>query len=279
MTSFKSLFGRFFVEKAKKVYSFLIIQIVGALAFSVFGLLIGTGKIGEFLNSYTELLPDWLMGFCLLGVFFVIFFFIYIIVKNEKINHSQTWRLTAISDEKFYIANSLSTFATFVYFIILNIIVAGILLISSFFMDKAFRNSCERMFKQFRPNFEPNTIRFIFDIMLLLLLCCFFISLLISFLNFSSKAIMDYLPVASSGLIVKLLHIFIVIVIALLFTKAEKFFVDQVLGSLLNFLNFNPAYNNALPYVNVIVVVVNLIMYVINIFLFKYFFEAEEKSS
>ncbi len=272
MTSFKSLFGRFFVEKAKNVYSFLIIQTVGALAFSVFGLLIGTGKISEFLNSYTELLPDWLMGFCLLGVFFVIFFFIYIIVKNEKINHNQTWRLTAISDEKFYIANSLSTFATFVYFIILNIIVAGILLTASFFMDKDFRNSCERMFKQFRPNFEPNTIRFIFDIMLLLLLCCFFISLLISFLNFSSKAIMDYLPVASSGLIVKLLHIFIVIVIALLFTKAEKFFVDQVLGSLLNFLNFNPAYNNALPYVNVIVVVVNLIMYVINIFLFKYFF-------
>ena len=277
MTSFKSLFGRFFVEKAKNVYSFLIIQTVGALAFSVFGLLIGTGKISEFLNSYTELLPDWLMGFCLLGVFFVIFFFIYIIVKNEKINHNQTWRLTAISDEKFYIANSLSTFATFVYFIILNIIVAGILLTASFFMDKDFRNSCERMFKQFRPNFEPNTIRFIFDIMLLLLLCCFFISLLISFLNFSSKAIMDYLPVASSGLIVKQLHIFIVIVIALLFTKAEKFFVDQVLGSLLNFLNFNPAYNNALPYVNVIVVVVNLIMYVINIFLFKYFFEAEEK--
>ena len=277
MTSFKSLFGRFFVEKAKNVYSFLIIQTVGALAFSVFGLLIGTGKISEFLNSYTELLPDWLMGFCLLGVFFVIFFFIYIIVKNEKINHNQTWRLTAISDEKFYIANSLSTFATFVYFIILNIIVAGILLTASFFMDKDFRNSCERMFKQFRPNFEPNTIRFIFDIMLLLLLCCFFISLLISFLNFSSKAIMDYLPVASSGLIVKLLHIFIVIVIAWLFTKVEKIFVDQVLGSLLNFLNLNPAYNNALPYVNVIVVVVNLIMYVINIFLFKYFFEAEEK--
>ena len=275
MTSFKSLFGRFFVEKAKNVYSFLIIQTVGALAFSVFGLLIGTGKISEFLNSYTELLPDWLMGFCLLGVFFVIFFFIYIIVKNEKINHNQTWRLTAISDEKFYIANSLSTFATFVYFIILNIIVAGILLTASFFMDKDFRNSCERMFKQFRPNFEPNTIRFIFDIMLLLLLCCFFISLLISFLNFSSKAIMDYLPVASSGLIVKLLHIFIVIVIAWLFTKVEKIFVDQVLGSLLNFLNLNPAYNNSLPYVNVIVVVVNLIVYVINIFLFKHFFEAE----
>ena len=275
MTSFKSLFGRFFVEKAKNVYSFLIIQTIGALAFSVFGLLIGTGKISEFLNSYTELLPDWLMGFCLLGVFFVIFFFIYIIVKNEKINHSQTWRLTVISDEKFYIANSLSTFATFVYFIILNFIVAGILLTVSFFTDNAFRNSCERMLKQFRPNFELNTIRSIFDIMLLLLLCCFFISLLISFLNFSSKAIMDYLPVASNGLIVKLLHIFIVIVIAWLFTKVEKIFVDQVLGSLLNFLNLNPAYNNTLPYLNVIVVVVNLIMYVINIFLFKHFFEAE----
>ena len=86
---------------------------------------------------------------------------------------------------------------------------------------------------------------------------------------------MDYLPVASNGLIVKLLHIFIVIVIAWLFTKAEKIFVDQVLGSLLHFLNLNPAYNNALPYVNVIVVVVNLIMYVINIYLFKYFFEVE----
>ena len=275
MTSFKNLFGRFFVEKAKNVYSFLIIQIVGALAFSVFGLLIGTGEFGEFLNLYSELLPDWLMGFCLLSVFFIIFFFIYMAVKNERINRSQTWRLTAITDEKFYIANSLSSFITFIYFIFLNIIVAGILLFVSFFMDKAFRNSCERMFKQFRPNFELNTIRFIFDITLLILLCCFFISLLISFLNFSSKAIMDYLPVASSGLIVKLLHIFIVIVIAWLFTKVEKIFVDQVLGSLLNFLNLNPAYNNALPYVNVIVVVVNLIVFVINIFLFKHFFEAK----
>ena len=277
MTSFKSLFGRFFVEKAKKVYSFLIIQIVGALAFSIFGLLIGTGEFSEFLNFYSELLPDWLMGFCLLSVFFIIFFFIYIAVKNERINRSQTWRLTAITDEKFYIANSLSSFITFIYFIFLNISVAGILLTVSFFTDKAFRNSCERMFKQFRPNFEPNTIRFIFDFMLLLLLCCFFISLVISFLNFSSKAIMDYLPVASNGLVVKLLHIFIVIVIAWLYTKAEKFFVNQLLGSLLNFLNFNPTYNNALPYVNVVVVVDNLILFIINILLFKFFFEAEEK--
>ena len=277
MTSFKNLFGRFFVEKAKKVYSFLIIQIVGALAFSVFGILIRTGEFGEFLNLYSELLPDWLMYFCLLSVFFIIFFFIYMAVKNERINRSQTWRLTAITDEKFYIANSLSSFITFIYFIFLNIIVAGILLFVSFFMDKAFRNSCERMFKQFRPNFELNTIRLIFDIMLLLLLCCFFISLLISFLNFSSKAIMDYLPVASNGLVVKLLHIFIVIVIAWLYTKAEKFFVNQLLGSLLNFLNFNPTYNNALPYVNVVVVVDNLILFIINILLFKFFFEAEEK--
>ena len=86
---------------------------------------------------------------------------------------------------------------------------------------------------------------------------------------------MDYLPVASSGLIVKLLHIFIVIVIAWLFTKVEKIFVDQVLGSLLNFLNLNPAYNNTLPYLNLIIVVVNLIVFVINIFLFKHFFEAK----
>jgi len=86
---------------------------------------------------------------------------------------------------------------------------------------------------------------------------------------------MDYLPVASSGLIVKLSHIFIVIVIAWLFTKVEKIFVDQFLGSLLHFLNLNPAYNNTLPYLNLIVVVVNLIVFVINIFLFKHFFEAE----
>ncbi|MEB3365323.1 hypothetical protein SDC49_22585 [Lactobacillus sp. R2/2] len=77
MTSFKNLFGRFFVEKAKNVYSFLIIQIVGALAFSVFGLLIGTGEFGEFLNLYSELLPDWLMGFCLLSVFLSFSFYLY----------------------------------------------------------------------------------------------------------------------------------------------------------------------------------------------------------
>lgn len=278
MTSFNSLFGRFFVKKAKNAYSLLILQVIGALAFSVCGLLIGTGGFYEFLNLYTELLPDWLMGFLILSFFCIIYFFIYMAVKNERLSHNQTWRLAATSDSKFYLANSLSSFVTFIYFIVLDIIVAGILFYFSYQIDQNFKSSWQKMIKQLNPAFDINTVHFIINIIILVMLCCFFLSLLISFLNFASKAIMDYLPSFSSRLLVSFFHLIIVIIIAMLFARMEMFFANQIMGNILNLLNFKPAYDSNLLYANIIISTVNLILLGVNIFLFDYFYEADEKS-
>lgn len=278
MTSFNSLFGRFFVKKAKNAYSLLILQVIGALAFSVCGLLIGTGGFYEFLNLYTELLPDWLMGFLILSFFCIIYFFIYMAVKNERLSHNQTWRLAATSDSKFYLANSLSSFVTFIYFIVLDIIVAGILFYFSYQIDQNFKSSWQKMIKQLNPAFDVNTVHFIINIIILVMLCCFFLSLLISFLNFASKAIMDYLPSFSSRLLVSFFHLIIVILIAMLFARMEMFFANQIMGNILNLLNFKPAYDSNLLYANIIISIVNLILLGVNIFLFDYFYEADEKS-
>lgn len=278
MTSFNSLFGRFFVKKAKNAYSLLILQVIGALAFSVCGLLIGTGGFYGFLNLYTELLPDWLMGFLILSFFCIIYFFIYMAVKNERLSHNQTWRLAATSDSKFYLANSLSSFVTFIYFIVLDIIVAGILFYFSYQIDQNFKSSWQKMIKQLNPAFDVNTVHFIINIIILVMLCCFFLSLLISFLNFASKAIMDYLPSFSSRLLVSFFHLIIVIIIAMLFARMEMFFANQIMGNILNLLNFKPAYDSNLLYANIIISTVNLILLGVNIFLFDYFYEADEKS-
>lgn len=278
MTSFNSLFGRFFVKKAKNAYSLLILQVIGALAFSVCGLIIGTGGFYEFLNLYTELLPDWLMGFLILSFFCIIYFFIYMAVKNERLSHNQTWRLAATSDSKFYLANSLSSFVTFIYFIVLDIIVAGILFYFSYQIDQKFKSSWQKMIKQLNPAFDVNTVHFIINIIILVMLCCFFLSLLISFLNFASKAIMDYLPSFSSRLLVSFFHLIIVIIIAMLFARMEMFFANQLMGNILNLLNFKPAYDSNLLYANIIISIVNLILLGVNIFLFDYFYEADEKS-
>ncbi|AWN33475.1 MULTISPECIES: hypothetical protein [Lactobacillus] len=278
MTSFNSLFGRFFVKKAKNAYSLLILQVIGTLAFSVCGLLIGTGGFYGFLNLYTELLPDWLMGFLILSFFCIIYFFIYMAVKNERLSHNQTWRLAATSDSKFYLANSLSSFVTFIYFIVLDIIVAGILFYFSYQIDQNFKSSWQKMIKQLNPAFDVNTVHFIINIIILVMLCCFFLSLLISFLNFASKAIMDYLPSFSSRLLVSFFHLIIVIIIAMLFARMEIFFANQIMGNILNLLNFKPAYDSNLLYANIIISIVNLILLGVNIFLFDYFYEADEKS-
>lgn len=278
MTSFNSLFGRFFVKKAKNAYSLLILQVIGALAFSVCGLLIGTGGFYEFLNLYTELLPDWLMGFLILSFFCIIYFFIYMAVKNERLSHNQTWRLAATSDSKFYLANSLSSFVTFIYFIVLDIIVAGILFYFSYQIDQNFKSSWQKMIKQLNPVFDVNTVHFIINIIILVMLCCVFLSLLISFLNFASKAIMDYLPSFSSRLLVSFFHLIIVIIIAMLFARMDLFFANQIMGNILNLLNFKPAYDSNLLYANIIIAIVNLILLGVNIFLFDYFYEADEKS-
>lgn len=280
MTSFNSLFGIFFVKKAKNAYSLLILQVIGALAFSVCGLLIGTGGFYGFLNLYTELLPDWLMGFLILSFFCIIYFFIYMAVKNERLSHNQTWRLAATSDSKFYLANSLSSFVTFIYFIVLDIIVAGILFYFSYQIDQKFKSSWQKMIKQLNPAFDVNTVHFIINIIILVMLCCFFLSLLISFLNFASKAIMDYLPSFSSRLLVSFFHLIIVIIIAMLSARMEMFFANQIMGNILNLLNFKPAYayDSNLLYANIIISIVNLILLGVNIFLFDYFYEADEKS-
>ena len=134
------------------------------------------------------------------------------------------------------------------------------------------------MIKQLNPAFDVNTVHFIINIIILVMLCCFFLSLLISFLNFASKAIMDYLPSFSSRLLVSFFHLIIVIIIAMLFARMEMFFANQIMGNILNLLNFKPAYDSNLLYANIIISIVNLILLGVNIFLFDYFYEADEKS-
>ena len=89
---------------------------------------------------------------------------------------------------------------------------------------------------------------------------------------------MDYLPSFSSRLLVSFFHLIIVIIIAMLFARMEMFFANQIMGNILNLLNFKPAYDSNLLYANIIISIVNLILLGVNIFLFDYFYEADEKS-
>ena len=277
MTEFSRLFNRLFKIKIKKLHILLFFQVIAALACAFFTYYeVINWHIRKNPQNNVGILPEWALYFVFLA-FFVIFFVYFITpLQSEKFNRSQTWRLAAISDGQFYLVNVLSTFVSFIYFIVLEFVTVMILLFSSYLTDKPVVYFFRDLLKRIQRNLDINVFWIILGTIVLAILSCFFLYFVISFFNFASRAILDFVPANINGAVVKVLHIVIIFGLIWFFFKIQNIFVYQVLLSVIHPTNYGLNLSSSLPFAILANAISDLILLGSNIFLINHFYEATE---
>ncbi|KGG54215.1 hypothetical protein [Lactobacillus sp. wkB10] len=269
MVMFNHLFGRFFKRKVKIVHLIVVLQFISSLASAFFTYFsFYSGRFHLNLNNNLEFFPGWMALFASFTFLFGPILYILTVVQNERLNRSQTWRLAPISDGKFYAANILSSFVSLIYFVFLDLLIAiAFFLLSLIIYPQLGKNL------RFELNLDTDTFLTFICIILLVILTSLFIYFLVSFLNFSSQAILSFLPQASSHILISFIRIFIIIILMGLLVKLYRVLIN----SFVNLFLLKATDLAGLEYVVGMMFVANLIMLGINVFLINHFFEAEEK--
>ena len=278
MSEFSRLFNRFFKIKAKKLKILLSFQLIAALACAFFTYYEVTNwHIQKNLKNNVGLIPEWALYFVILAFFVILFVFILTPLQSEKFNQSQTWRLAGISDSQFYLDNVLSTFVSFIYMLALEVVAAVMLGFLSFLVDKDFQRGLHDFLMDLHPNFDYNVFWTVIGTIVLAILSCFFLYFVISFFNFASQSIIDFVPANVNGALVKILHLFIIFVLIWFFFKIQHIFVYNILLSVFNPANYGLAFSSDLPFAILSTTICDLILLVSNVFLFNHFYEASER--
>ena len=278
MAEFSRLFNRFFKIKAKKLKILLSFQLIAALACAFFTYYEVTNwHIQKNLKNNVGLIPEWTLYFVILAFLVILFVFILTPLQSEKFNRSQTWRLAGISDSQFYLDNVLSTFVSFIYMLALEVVAAVMLGFLSFLVDKDFQRGLHDFLMDLHPNFDYNVFWTVIGTIVLAILSCFFLYFVISFFNFASQSIIDFVPANVNGALVKILHLFIIFVLIWFFFKIQHIFVYKILLLVFNPANYGLAFSSDLPFAILSTTICDLILLVSNVFLFNHFYEASER--
>lgn len=134
--------------------------------------------------------------------------------QNEKINLSQTWNLAPVSSSKLWLSNILSSILTCIYLFIFQLFVLFITALPHFINRNPFKQTLDAF------GLWPG--RYLWQVVgwriLFIFLMAFLVYIFVSFVDFSSKAIVDHLPVKNTRW-VQMLVIAILIIIALYFAS------------------------------------------------------------
>lgn len=273
MTPATHLFKELLKRKIQRVNVIVTIQFVSAIALAFFtNFSINSGMVHTRLTNPADFLTEILACFGSLFFVFGLILFLLTISQNERLNRDQTWRLIPITDGKFYIENIFSSFISLIYFVLVNVIIAIILLLICVLFNSKFR-------QDLGINIHPS-LEF-FYVIIVAILSCFFMFLIASFLNFSSIAISDFLPQGSNRTILFLVRVLIIIVIIGFIWKINSVFsfYDFFTGnfSLVN-LKVTPL-NSLVELENLMIVlfVIDLVILALNLFLINHFSEPEKK--
>ena len=273
MSIFNRLFTEFFKQKTKDCFLWLLLQFICSLGIAFF-------SVGHVFVNSTQA-EDFFAGLCaiflMLSFFVILIFYVVTCVKNERINNNQTWRLAPIKDSLLYADNTLSSFIAVVYFSILEFLANFLLFGATFLLNKQFHTDTLRNIAEFKRslhNVDINTIAVLLEAILLAILIAFLGYFLISFFNFSSSALLDFLPGSSSKKIMEVIRFIIIMVLAWLLSKANQFLRQLFINS--GFYGIQNAFHS-LIIVILTLVVIDLIFLGINIFLMTRYFEAKEK--
>ncbi|MDF7638453.1 hypothetical protein PT285_03260 [Lactobacillus sp. ESL0791] len=204
MNIFGHLFAVLFRQKTRITHRVWLLQLVAVLVTMI---IVVWG---------TEITRDTLMnafGLC----FFLLFFVsnaIYLLVtcwQNEKFNRSQTWRLVPVKDRYIYLANTFSSFIAFVYLDVLEVIEFFLGLFCLYPASKYWLNETGQFIGKI---FSGSEFGKAVEVACVLLLMGLAVYLIVSFLNFSQRALIDFWPAGSSKLVIFLTRLLLIIVVS-----------------------------------------------------------------
>lgn len=113
--------------------------------------------------------------------------------KSESINNSQTWRLIPMSNTKFYLANILSNILSCIVIFAIQLAVYGILIFIQDMRGGFFATLHWRIKDFFGLLASGDAFMNFIYMVLFLFLIVLFISTFVSFINFSSRAVTDFI--------------------------------------------------------------------------------------
>lgn len=279
---FRRLFIEFFKEKSRGIYTFYVVQILSTLLTTFFTYFdFHTFRFTVNLdNNLDNILMFILTMFLSLSFGFMLVLFINTCIKNERINKSQTWRLVPINNSQFYLGNLFSSFTIILYYGLLDI--AGIiaLFFFSYCINGNIRNSTPQWMQALVQTIPGEVMNRLEELIVLLVLSCFFIFLLITFFNISSQSILDFLPVSSNKTVLRLIRFILICLIAWVLIKINNHVVPFLFTPFTTLIVFAgdatlKAIN--LGKVNVILLLIDICFLIINMFIFSGFFEAKER--
>lgn len=219
MTKFWTLFKELFKQKSKPAYVIFLIQAAAALVSLLLTATTNSAANPQIFGNSIPWFAAWILIYiCIFLMYSFLADFAYLLMtawKNEKINRSQTWRLVPMSDGKIYLCNTLSSFCSFVYLIIMQAIVGLIGFIIAYVSSNEVRKSIAYVLHQEAvvDHWADIDIGDFLMLILFMILLGLFWYVIISFLHFTSRAVVDFLPMMSNKFIVFIIRAIVLIVV------------------------------------------------------------------
>lgn len=193
---------------------------------------------------------------------------------NEKINLSQTWNLIPVTTNKLWLGNIFSSILTCVYLFVLQMIFLFITCLAALpdFIDK---NPIKHVLGAF--GLWPNlyTTRNVFETIIFLFLIAYFVYIFVSFINFSSRAIVDYLPVKN----ILWVRMLVMAIISIIGIYISSIFVGHISNFVQSQYDKNSLlanrYSDPMWLSNLITVIVDALISIVDLGLFNKYVESK----
>lgn len=272
MTSFGTLFRQLFLQKSRSAYLIFGIQFLAAFVLTI--LTLGSAGLNNpkidqtAINTVAGAFLTFIVLFLMLCFLTAPVYLVMTSWKNEKINRDQTWRLIPISSGKFYLSNTLSSFAAYIYLEIMQLV---LMLVGFFGVDLAsseVRKGVSEVIAEATNNNADYGM--LVEYLIIGLLLNLFWYVMISFYHFLSRSVIDFLPTASNRFV-----IFIIRVLVLVVVIYALYFVSIGLSDLFIHPLTDPGESFELLMTIVIFILFNVIFGGLNVLLINKFVEAK----
>ena len=272
MTSFGTLFRQLFLQKSRSAYLIFGIQFLAAFVLTI--LTLGSAGLNNpkidqtAINTVAAAFLTFIVLFLMLCFLTAPVYLVMTSWKNEKINRDQTWRLIPISSGKFYLSNTLSSFAAYIYLEIMQLVLMLVGFFGVYLASSEVRKGVSEVIAEATNNNAEYGM--LVEYLIIGLLLNLFWYVMISFYHFLSRSVIDFLPTASNRFV-----IFIIRVLVLVVVIYALYFVSIGLSDLFIHPLTDPGESFELLMTIVIFILFNVIFGGLNVLFINKFVEAK----
>ncbi|WEV44456.1 hypothetical protein OZX56_04295 [Lactobacillus sp. ESL0684] len=212
---FFKLFRQFLRKKSRSAYGILVVELISAIVLAMTGFFSKHTTVSQNPNIIHHFLPLTLVSYLELILLFDAIYLLVNTWQNEKYSFTQSLRLVPLNDTNIYLCNILSSFTSFIYFVILQGVTSLGLFGICYGFDSKFKFQVSQQWAHLRVtgalrvNSADLTAIAGFVILLILTLASFY--LITSFINFLSHAITAFLPRNSYRLVLNVTRLVILV--------------------------------------------------------------------